>query len=443
MSPAASLFKDELLPNPPDVSRPLPPFESAPEPRHEARGTLKALLIAVSVGVAAGCASNTGSLAPAAHTASGGPRDGQNISRALPAASPTPFPAEQAGCGPGPAAGAACSVTKNPGPPSKTPTGGLTAAQLRSAYGLPAAPSSGVPSGPMVAIVVAFDNPHAEQDLGTYRAQFGLPPCTTQNGCFQKISIKPTPGDPPPAPAPPPNSAVGTTWADEAALDLAMASASCPTCRLTLVEAVGQDLDSLANAVNVAASYAPAAISNSWGVPEGGGNVPNIDSGAQSAFVHPGIAITASAGDLGTGAVQFPASSPYVTAVGGTSMTASASVSRGWTETAWTGSGNGCSIMIGQPSWQGAGASCAGSRAVPDVSFLADSSLGVAVYSTAEKGWVILGGTSVGAPFVAGLYAAASDYGASTTGAPQLYADLSNLNAVPGTNGSPNGLIGF
>ncbi len=80
--------------------------------------------------------------------------------------------------------------------------------------------------------------------------------------------------------------------------------------------------------------------------------------------------------------------------------------------------------MIGQPSWQGSAANCGGARTVPDISVLADSSLGVAVYSTAEKGWVVLGGTSVGAPFIAGLYAAAADYGASTIGAPRLYANL-------------------
>ena len=425
-----------------DVSRPLPPFDRPPEPRHQpAKGVVKALFLLVAAGVVAGCAAAGGSLAPS--VTHGGPRDGANISRALPAASPTPFPADQAGCGPGPANGASCGVTKNPNhPASKTPSGGLSPAQLRAAYGLPAASTTAV-AGPAIAIVVAFDNPTAEQDLATYRSQFGLPACSSQNGCFQKVIIAPTPGNPPPAPAPKKNSADATTWADERALDLAMASAACPNCRLVLVEAVGEDLDSLANAVNVAASYGPAAISNSWGVPEGGGNVLNIDSGAQSAFNHPGIAITASAGDLGAGAVQFPASSPYVTSVGGTTLTADATAARGWDETAWTGSGNGCSIMVSLPSWQGTAAPCNGSRSVPDISMLADSTVGAAVYNTAEKGWIVLGGTSLGAPFVAGLYAAAANYGAGTVGAPNIYANLGQFNAVPGTNGSPNGLAGF
>jgi subtilase family serine protease len=444
MSPAASLSRMKTLPIPQsDVSRPLPPFESAPEPRHEAKSRVKALIAALAVGLAAGCAANSGSVAPASHTVSSGPRDGQNISRALPAASPTPFPAAQAGCGPGLLGGALCGVLKAAKGPTNTPSGGLTPQQLRVAYGLSSTWSMAVPTGPLVAVVVAFNNPNADDDLNAYRSQFGLPACTAKNGCFQVVQIKPTPGNPPPAPAPPGQSADATTWSDEAALDLAMVSAACPNCRILLVQAFGQDLDSLANAVNVAASYNPAAISNSWGVPEGGGNAPNIDAPAQAAFNHPGIAITASAGDLGSGAVQFPASSPYVTSVGGTSLAANAGSARGWTEIAWSGTGSGCSIMIAVPAWQGANQSCSGARTIPDISMLADSTTGVAVYSKDDSGWIQLGGTSLGAPFIAGLYAAAGDYGAATVGAPLLYANLGNLNAVPGTNGSPNGLTGF
>jgi hypothetical protein len=429
------------LPDPQsDPSRPLPPFESVPQPPHEPRSLLKAAVLGLCIGVAAGCASNVGTLAPGVH-ASGHKHDGLNISRALPAVSPTPIPAEQAACALGPAA-ALCGVIRGPNTPSKTPSGGFTAAQLRAAYDLPPATPSGVPSGPAIAIVVAFDSSSAEQDLGTYRTQFGLPPCTTLNGCFQKVILPPTLGDLLPI-LTAPGSSSSSTWSDERALDLAMASAACPNCHLILIESAGQDLDSLSAAVNAAAMYNPVAISNSWGVAEAGGNAPNIDSGAQAAFDHPGIAITAAAGDLGSGAVQFPASSPYVTAVGGTSLAANAASARGWTEMTWSGSGNGCSILIAQPAWQTANGSCAGARSVPDVSLLADPTVGAAVYNTADNGWVVLGGTSIGAPFVAGLYAAAADYGGATIGAPSLYENLPNLNTVPGTNGSPNGLVGF
>jgi subtilase family serine protease len=394
----------------------------------------------VAAGVIAGCAGGGTSLTPR-HTS--GLRQASNISRALPAASPTPVPADQASCSGGGGTQADCQVKKKDGAASNSPSGGLTPADLRSAYGLAAQTgSSATPSGPLVAVVAAYDDGAAESDLKTYRQQFGLPDCTTSNHCFTKVQMKPTPGAPPPAPKPKSASPDAVSWADEIALDLAMASAACPTCRLLLVEALGQDLDSLADAVNTAASYHPAAISNSWGVTEGGGNIPNIDPDAQAAFYHPGIAITASAGDLGIGQVQFPASSPYVTAVGGTTLQRDGTNPRGWTEAVWQGSGNGCSAMVPIPAWQSAAGTCSG-RAIPDVSMLADAAQGVAVYSTAEKGWVVLGGTSVGAPFVAGLYAAANDYGAATVGAPNLYAMLTTLNAVPGANGSPNGLAGF
>jgi subtilase family serine protease len=421
------------LPNSPsDVSRPLPPYDSIPETRRETKSAGRVLLVALGVALIAGCASAGGSSSAVPDM-----RTAQNISRALPGATLPPS-ADNAPCaahGPN----ASCPVTKNQGfPPSKSPTGGLTPAQLRAAYGLPPSTGAGTPSGPAVAIVVAFKNAHAESDLATYRSQFGLPACTSANRCFQEVDSKPQPGADTTKATP--NSTDGTSWADEGALDLAMVSAACPTCRIIFVEAPGEDLDSLSSAVNLAASLHPAAISNSWGVSEAGNDML-IDFTARGAFQHPGIAITASAGDLGPNDIQFPASSPYVTSVGGTSL-AAAPGARKWNETVWDASSNGCSSLIARPSWQTSD-NCTGARSVPDVSMLADTTPGVAVYSQAEKGWVVLGGTSIGAPFVAGLYAAAANYGADTVGAPALYAHLNALNAVPGTTGSPNGLEGF
>jgi subtilase family serine protease len=422
---------------PADVTRPLPPFDrpaSAPDAPRVA--PLKAFVAAAALAVAAGCAASGGnsSLAPHARTVN-------NIARALPATSPTPAPAEQQSCDDGDKKDASCGVQKNTAfAASTTPAGGLTPAQLRSAYGLTPASGGLAANGPLIAIVDAYEDKKAEADLATYRAQFGLPACTSDTGCFTKVVL--SGAKMPPGQAQKLNNGTGlATWADEIALDLAMASAACPSCRLMLVEAGGQDLDSLADAVNTAASYNPAAISTSWGVVEGGGNAANIDPGAQAAFNHPGIAITASAGDLGQ--VQFPASSPYVTAVGGTTLAQDGTTARGWRETPWANTGTGCSIMFAVPAWQ-TGSACTSGRAVPDVSVIADYNPGVAVYSTAENGWVVLGGTSAGAPFVAGLYAAANDYGAATVGAPSLYANASRLNVLGGaTLGSPNGLAGF
>ncbi|HEY0382800.1 MAG TPA: hypothetical protein VGC72_11410 [Candidatus Elarobacter sp.] len=420
-----------------DVSRPLPPFDRPPQRPRIAR---KALFAACTLALAAGCAAGGGggSLTPQHRTA-------ENIGRALPGVSPTPAPADQASCD-GDGKDAGCHVKKNPNTGvSTTPAAGLTPAQLRSAYGLTPFSGTATPAGPLIAIVDAFENKDAEADLGKYRSQFGLPACTRNNGCFTKVMLRKASGEDGQARSDGGKKSAGTTWSDEIALDLAMASAACPTCRLLLVEAGGEDLDSLADAVNVAASYNPTAISNSWGVTEGGGNAAGIDPGAQAAFNHPGIAITASAGDI-AGQVQFPASSPFVTAVGGTTLTPDASSPRGWSESAWAQTGFGCSIIFAAPAWQSA-AGCSGTRSVADVSMIADYNPGVAVYSSAEGGWVVLGGTSVGAPFVAGLYAAANDYGAGTTGAPKLAANASMLNPVAGpagaTLGSPKGLGAF
>lgn len=402
------------------------------------RHPYKALFAAFGLIVAAGCAaSGGGSVTPQSvrHT--------QNIAGALPATSPTPAPAELQACDSGDKKDAGCHVQKNPNAaPASTPAKGLTPAQLRSAYGLSAI-AAGAANGPTIAIVDAFEDKNAESDLAVYRSQFGLPACTTKNGCFTKVIM--SGAKMPPGQAKKLNNGAGTAnWSEEIALDLVMASAACPTCKLLLVEAGGQDLDSLASGVNLAATYQPASISNSWGVVEGGGNAPNIDPDAQAAFNHPGIAITASAGDI-AGQVQFPASSPYVTAVGGTTLAQDATNPRGWSETAWGSTSAGCSIMFAPPAWQTA-AGCSG-RSVADVSVIADYNPGVAVYSSTDGGWVVLGGTSAGAPFVAGLYAAANDYGAATVGAAKLYASTTGFNAIAGaagaTLGSPNGLGAF
>lgn len=428
---------------PTDVSRPLPPIDAAERPRSPKGFACKALFAGLALAAAAGCAgAGSGSVSPLV----GDVRGAQNIARALPAVSPTPVPASAVACAGVKKKDSSCNVKVNPNvPPAKTPTSGLTPAQIRSAYGLPPIVPTAIANGPLIAVVDAFDTPHAEDDLKTFRTQFNLPPCTHDSKCLTIVKTKPIEGLLKTLPVVGDKEAYQATWGDETTLDLAMASIACPTCRILLVQAPGQDLDSLAQAVNVAASYHPAAISNSWGVPEGHGNSTGIDDAAKAAFYHPGIAITASTGDMGAGEVQFPASSPYVTAVGGTTLDRSSGTARGWSETVWGASGSGCSTIFARPAWQ-SGSACGG-RTVPEVSVIADYNPGVAVYSSDHKGWIVLGGTSAGAPFVAGLYAAANDYGVASVGAAKLYANRDTLNPVAGfadgTLGSPNGLAAF
>jgi subtilase family serine protease len=270
--------------------------------------------------------------------------------------------------------------------PNPAPAG-FGPSQLRSAYKISGTGSSST----TVAVVDAYGYANAEADLAVYRAQFGLPACTTANGCFRKINqyghTDSYPTD-------------NITWAQEAALDLDMISAICRNCKLLLVEADSAAFEDLAAAEAMAASLGAHVINNSWGGDEYAG------SAYDSYFYYPGIAVVASTGDVGYGqGVEWPSSSPNVTAVGGTTLS-TASNTRGWTETAWSGSGSGCSFVFAKPSWQH-DAGCTG-RTVADVAAVADPNTGVAVYGpasdTVPSAWIVLGGTSVSAPIISGVY---------------------------------------
>ncbi|GAA0315144.1 S53 family peptidase [Actinoallomurus spadix] len=293
---------------------------------------------------------------------------------------------------------------------------GLSPANLQSAYKLPSTGGS----GQTVAIVDAYNAPTAEADLAVYRSQYGLPACTTANGCFKKVdqnggtSYPKTDGG----------------WAQEISLDLDMVSAVCPSCKIVLVEASSASFANLGAAENTAARLANV-ISNSYGGSDAS------DSSYGSYYNHPGKAITVSSGDSGYG-VEYPASSRYVTAVGGTSLK-TASNSRGWTETAWSGAGSGCSSYNTALSGQsGVGTGCS-RRAVADVSAVADPSTGVAVYdSTAyqgQSGWMVFGGTSVAAPIIAGVYGLAGNAASIDNNYPYTHSG-SLFDVTSGSNGS-------
>ncbi|HEX7760293.1 MAG TPA: S53 family peptidase [Caulobacteraceae bacterium] len=298
--------------------------------------------------------------------------------------------------------------------PNITPSG-LSPAALRSAYKVTSTGSA----ANVVVIVDAYGYANAETDLNVYRAQFGMTACTTANGCFKKLNQNGQQGNYPQQ---------NTGWAQETALDLDMASAMCPGCSIVLVEATSATFANLAAAENTAAAVPGVrAISNSYGGGENG------SSGYESAYSHANIAITVSSGDSGYG-VQFPASSPHVTAVGGTSLSP-ASNSRGWSETAWSGAGSGCSALYTKPSWQ-TDTGCA-NRTVADVSAVADPNTGVAVYGPSRgnrSAWLVFGGTSVAAPLIAGLY---GNNGATAFYGSDPYSHTTSLNDVTsGSNGS-------
>lgn len=288
---------------------------------------------------------------------------------------------------------------------------GYGPADLRAAYHLPE--DGGV--NQTVAIVDAGDDASAEADLAVYRQTYGLPSCTTSNGCFRKVNqtgqTSPLPPD--------------AGWDIEIALDVDMVSAACPHCKILLVEANDATGASLGIAENAAAALGANEISNSYGEQEHGDILRYVAD-----YSHPGVAITASSGDAGYGIPLFPAVSPTVIAVGGTSLTTVANA-RGWTESAWTGAGSGCSAWIAKPSWQH-DPDCPG-RMVADVAADADPATGPAVYDTSDAGWIQVGGTSASSPFIAGVIGLAGNPSALPD-ASYVYQHLADLNDVVGGN---------
>ena len=290
---------------------------------------------------------------------------------------------------------------------------------LQSAYDAPSATKG---NGETVAIVDAYDDPNAASDLAAYRSTFGLPACGA--GCFSKV-----------------NESGGTTypaansgWSEEISLDLDMVSAICPNCHILLVEASSNSLSDLGASVNEAVTLGANAVSNSYG----GSEYLSEVADSASYYDHPGVAIVASSGDAGYG-VEFPAASPYVTAVGGTSLNQLTNTgSRDATETAWSGAGSGCSAYEPKPGYQ-SDSGCP-RRTVTDVSAVADPNTGVWVYdSYASSGsWGVFGGTSVASPIVASFYALAGSPG--TTPAADPYGDPAGLNDI--TSGSNGGCGG-
>jgi subtilase family serine protease len=316
---------------------------------------------------------------------------------------------------------------------------GYHPADLQGAYDLTAA-SAVSGTGQVLADVLWYDDPNAESDLNQYRSTFGLPPCTTANGCFRKV-----------------DEFGGTTYpmtsglsSLEIALDLDLFSAICPQCKILLVEAKGPSLIDVGIAEDTAARLGATVISNSYGGPE-----TAADRLYDHYFYHhPGIAITAASGDMGYGAgPMYPATSPFVTAVGGTTLTRNPGTTRGWDETAWSctpgidcrllgGAGSGCSTFEPKPSWQ-SDPLCP-QRTSVDVSAEANPFTGVSIYDTVPVlgltlGWTVGGGTSASAPIIAGVYALAGN-AASVVFGSTPYSHMTDLyDVTSGSTGSCGG----
>jgi fibronectin type 3 domain-containing protein len=295
---------------------------------------------------------------------------------------------------------------------------------LQSAYNATAATGG---QGQTVAIAIAYDNPTLETDLANYRSNYGLPPCTTANGCFKKVDQNGGTSYP----------RADSGWGQESALDAEMVSALCPNCKIVVVEANSSYLNDLGAAVNTAVSkFGANVVSNSYGASEYSGETTD----GATWYNHPGVAITVSSGDNGYG-VEFPAASKYVTAVGGTNLVQSGNTgTRNATETVWSGAGSGCSALESKPSWQH-DTGCS-RRTVADVSAVADPNTPVYVYTKSGCGsgqscWWLFGGTSVAAPIVGAIYALANNGSTPDTLSSYPYAAGGGLNDVTsGSNGN-------
>jgi subtilase family serine protease len=283
-----------------------------------------------------------------------------------------------------------------------------------------------VASPKVIAIVDAYDQPNILSDLNTYSAAFhipSLPACkgSVTTGCFQKVNQQGTTGKMP---------VTNAGWALETSLDVEAAHAMCQNCGILLVEANSANYSDLMAAVDRAVSMGATVVSNSYGSTEFSG-----ETSFDSHFNHPGTAFVFSSGDAGYGA-EYPAASPYVTAVGGTSLTITNGVYGG--ETAWNGAGSGCSAYEAKPSFQ-TDSGCA-NRTVADVSADADPATGAAVYDSVryqgQLGWFKVGGTSLAAPIIASMYALGGVPAAPAAANAVPYAHTDSLHdIISGTNG--------
>ena len=340
------------------------------------------------------------------------------------------------------------------------PAGGYTPADLWSAYGLGTKDSLTATGGPgsdqTVAIVDAYDDPNIEADLGTFDSQYDLPACTTTNGCFKEVgqdgsSTLPT--------------KKGQNWDAETSLDVEAVHATCPDCKIVLVEANSSLSSDLATAENTAVSQGATEVTNSYGAGE------FSDSTTQNSYDHHGVVITASGGDNGyynwdksglAASANTPAAYPQVVAVGGTQLDLNSNGTRA-DERVWNddtgpnaadglvgGSGGGCSKIFTADLWQSSlsdwsPAGCGSDRLVADVSAIGDPLTGFDTYDSYNgQGWATTGGTSLSSPVIAAIYALAGgsqdvDYPAATLYSGHASAPSGLYDVSTGGNGYCDG----
>lgn len=314
----------------------------------------------------------------------------------------------------------------------------LTPKQLHRAYDLP----TRAKARHRIAVIVAGDAPRVEQDLGVYSRRFGLPACTTRNGCFRKVNQA---GKSAPLP---PRDPTGGSYIAEAVLGTQVAHAICQNCRILLVAADSDHPSDLAAAVATAVRLGARAISTQYLLTD--------DPANRGGYDHPGVAITAATGDNGYwGGTYIPAALPGVVAVGGTRLRLRDD-GRYASESVWNVPGegkgtSGCGLFTPVPAWQTLEArsvGCKEQRSIADIAAVA--SPGARVYSSsrvsAGKGWLEAGGTSLASPLIAATFALAGGVPKGVTAPELLYRNFRARrgglrDVVNGSNGTCEGAI--
>jgi hypothetical protein len=309
---------------------------------------------------------------------------------------------------------------------------GLSAGQVRQAYAVNqigfGGSVAGDGSGQTIAIVVAYDDPNIGADLKQFDRQNGLPDAPSFVKYVQSSLTQVDPG-----------------WSLESALDVEWAHAMAPRANIALVEAKSASLNDLFGAVNYARSLSGVvAVEMSWGTGEFYGQnaydgLFTTPAGHIGGSGLPGdVTFVAASGDSGAwSGTMYPATSPNVLSVGGTTLRLGANSSYS-SEQGWYGSTGGFSVLESAPSYQ-VGAQAAtglsyGLRTTPDVAMVGDPATGLSVYSTVpyggQSGWFTVGGTSAAAPLWAGLVAVA-DQGLAMAGKGSLANAQAALYSIP------------
>ena len=306
---------------------------------------------------------------------------------------------------------------------------GYNPTQIKTAYGLNNVSATG--AGETIAIVDSYGSPTIQNDLISFSNQFGL---AKANLTIAYPSGKPSTND--------------AGWALETSLDVEWAHAIAPNATILLVVAKSTSTSDLLAGIDYATSHGAQVVSNSWGGSEFSG-----ESSYDSHFNHSGIVYVASSGDNGSG-VSWPAASPYVLSVGGTTLNIN-SAGAYQSETAWSGSGGGASPYEAIPSYQSSLSTILGShRGNPDIAWDADPNTGVAVYDTtkydSQSGWFQIGGTSFGSPSWAGLIALFDQSSGKTSNSTTTLANLYNSSysaayndITSGSNGAYSAKSGY